>query len=31
MDNSWGNMYSYIGYVGVLVVVFLILKAPKKK
>lgn len=31
MDNSWSNIYSYIAYIGVLVVVFLVLKAPKKK
>lgn len=31
MENSWGTIYSYIGYVAILAVVFLVLKAPKKK
>lgn len=31
MDNSWSSIYNYIAYVAILVIVFLILKAPKKK
>lgn len=31
MDNSLSDIYSYIAYAVILVVVFLVLKAPKKK
>gem|GEM_PF-5812653 len=31
MPNSSDNLYSYIAYAVILVVVFLILKSPKKK
>ncbi len=31
MPNSSDNLYSYIAYAAILVIVFLILKSPKKK
>lgn len=31
MPNSIDDIYSYIAYAAILVVVFLVLKAPKKK
>jgi len=31
MPNSVDNIYSYIAYAVILLVVFLVLKAPKKK
>ncbi len=31
MDNSWSNIYAYIAYAAILVIVFIVLKAPKKK
>ncbi len=31
MEDSLGNIYSYIAYAAILVIVFLVLKSPKKK
>jgi len=31
MENSIENIYSYIAYVAILIIVFLVLKSPKKK
>ncbi len=31
MESSWDDIYSYIAYAAILIVVFFVLKAPKKK